>query len=319
MTLVPKSAPPGGRILVVGGRGFVGAHVVRALLAAGASPVVFGPAMESDRLADLAGRFELVEGSVTSWADLQRAFAGGVQTVVSCAAFGVGRLGLVRSVEADAAAAMEVNVTGFGRLLDAAREAGVRRVVWTSSTTVYGPADVYGSRPVEEDAPVAPTTLYGLTKAMAEEVARFHRRRFGMETCGLRLPLVLGPGRWYDGAAAALIDLFRSVRSGRAATLAMHDEPIDLMHVTDAVHAVLTAVRHDGVLADHYNVAGLCARAGEIVQLLRTRRPGTAITFKPTAPVALLPPLTGARFNVATGFAASYDLPAFVGAMLEDQ
>lgn len=301
------------RILIIGGHGFVGAHVVGALLASGMEPVVFGPAME-DR-AHLPNVMA-IEGSVTSRPDLRRAFGAGVDGVVSLAAYGMGRLGLLRSGEADADAAMEVNVVGFGRLLDAAREAGVRRVVWSSSTVVYGPSADYPQQPVNEDAPVAPQTLYGLTKALAEEAARYHRRRHGLEVCALRLPLVLGPGLWYDGVAAALAVLFRA---SPGHVLRMHGEPMDLLHVADAARAAVIALRHEGPLADRYNVEGFRARAGEIVDLVRARRPGVPITFKELAPDRLFPLISGARLRADTGFAPLFDLPGFVDAMMEDR
>ena len=306
-------------MLVVGGRGFVGAAVVRALAATGLRPVLFGPPMEEDRLADLAGRFDEIAGSIEDRTALAAAFAAARPgAVVSCAAHGAGRLGLMRSGETEADAAIAVNVVGFAKLLDAAREAGVARVVWTSSTVVYGPASTYPERLVDEDDPPAPTTVYGLTKALAEEVARYHVRRHRLAVIGLRLPLVLGPGLWYQGAASALMDLFDAARRGEPARVVFHDEPFDLMHVDDAAQAILAAVRHPGLLAPAYNLHGFRARASDLLGEIDRRRPDARLALDPVPPALLFPLVDGARFRTATGFSARYDLPRFVRAMLEE-
>lgn len=303
------------RILVIGGSGFVGSHVVRALVADGARPMLFGPAMESDRLADLAGRFDVTEGSILSRTALRDVLqASAAEAVVSCAAFSSGRAGLMRSGEAEADAAMDVNVLGQARLLDAAREAGVQRVVWTSSTVVYGPSGDYPVQPVNEDAASGPVTLYGLTKAVAEQVSAYHRRRHGQDVVALRLPLVLGPGLWYEGAAAALAGLFRAPRPS---TLAFHDERIDLIHVADVADAVTAVLRHQWALGAVYNLEGFRCRASDILRCIEMRRPGPAIRLDLVPPVSLFPLITGARLRRDTGFNAAYDLPRFVDAMLE--
>ena len=310
----------GERVLVVGGRGFVGSHIVRALVAAGARPQLFGPPMAEDRLSDIAGSFDEHQGSIESREALRDAFqASEAQTVVSCAAHGVGRLGLMRSGEAEADAALAINVMGFNKLLDAAREANVRRVVWASSTVVYGPSELYPAQPVEEQAPSAPTTFYGLTKVMSEVVAAYHARRHGLSVVGLRLPLILGPGLWYEGAAAVLVRLFEAARTGIPYRLAFHDEPIDLMHVSDVASAVLSVLCHEGALEPVYNLEGFKARASELIQELRRHRPAIQVEQETTAPPILFPLVSGASLRRDVGFSAGYDLPAFVQAMLMEE
>lgn len=307
----------GERVLVIGGRGFVGSHVVRALVAAGARPHLFGPAMAEDRLADLAGAYDESEGSIASRDALAAALrVSGASTLVSCAAHGVGRLGLMRSGEAEADAAFAVNVMGLNNVLEAAREAKLRRVVWTSSTVVYGSSDLYAGRLVDEDAPCAPMTFYGLTKVMAEEAAAFHARRHGLAVTGLRLPLVLGAGLWYDGAAAALAKLFAAARSANAYRFSFHDETLDLMHVSDVASAILSALAHDGALAPVYNLEGFKARASDLVREVRRQRPDAAIEQDIVAPALLFPLISGARLRADLNYSTCCDLPAFVAAML---
>lgn len=307
----------GEKVLVIGGLGFVGSHIVRRLVMAGARPHLFGPRMAEDRLADIRGSFELHEGSIESRDEIRDAFRiSGARMAVSCAAHGVGRLGLMRSGEAEADAAMAINVMGLHKLLEVALEVGVQRVVWTSSTVVYGPSQQYAEQPVDESAPLAPTTFYGLTKTMAEEVAGYYARRHDLSVVGLRLPLILGPGLWYEGAAAALARMFESASSGTPYSAKTHDEPMDLMHVGDVATAVLQVLKHDGPLKAVYNLEGFKARASDLVAGIKRHRPDSQVVLDQVPAPMLFPLISGASLRQDVGFTARFDREAFVEAML---
>jgi UDP-glucose 4-epimerase len=304
-------------ILVVGGRGFVGSRVVRALIARGYRVHVFGPDMAIDLLGDVRSRLTETIGSIEDEAALDAIMvAARPAVIVTCAAHGEGKTGLMRSGEADADRAFAVNVDGFRHLIDTAARHGVRRIVWTSSTVVYGPADTYGDARVDERSAKAPRTVYGLTKHLAEEVASFLGRRHQIEIVGLRLPLVLGPGLWYQGAAAALIALMRAARNGEAHTIALHDLAMDLMHVADTARAVVATLEAATVASPIYNINGFTTRASELVQTILTQRPGLRITHEVQPAAMHFPLMSDAAFRHAFAFAPDYDLIGFVANML---
>jgi nucleoside-diphosphate-sugar epimerase len=304
-------------VLVAGGLGFVGSHVVRALVNAGYFPVLLGPDMAEDRLVDIAGRYERIEGSITDRAGLAAAFGRFKPSlVVSCVAHSVGKLGLMRSGETESDAAFEINVAGHGKLIEAACAAGVRRIVWTSSTVVYGPASDYAEARVDEDDRPAPTTIYGLTKQMAEAMSVFLARRHGVDVIGLRLPLILGHGLWYQGAASAIVDVFAAARDGRVARVAFHDRPVDLMHVSDVAAAVLAVLGHAGPLEPVYNLKGFEAGITDLIDEIRRLKPDARIDLHPIEPALLFPLIDGGRLAMAIGFSPRYNLGGLVRDLL---
>jgi UDP-glucose 4-epimerase len=312
-----EPAAAGATILVVGGRGFVGSHVVRTLIASGYRVHVYGPDMAIDLLQDVRRRLNETIGSVEDTAALDAVMAAArPSAIVTCAAYGAGNAGLMRSGEADADRAFAVNVDGFRHLIDIAARHAVRRIVWTSSTVVYGPADAYGDARIDERGVKAPRTVYGLTKHLAEEVARFLAARHRIDIVGLRLPLVLGPGLWYQGAAAALIALLRAARNGEAHTIAFHDMAMDLMHVADTARAVVAALEAATIALPLYNINGFTASAGDLVRTIAVQRPGLRITHDVQPPTMRFPLICDAAFRRAFAFTPDYDLIGFVTDML---
>jgi UDP-glucose 4-epimerase len=311
---------PGDVAVVAGGRGFVGSHIVRALLDFGCKVHVLGPSMAHDLLAGVAGRYGSVDCGVQD-EDAVRAALMRLRpaAVVSCAAFGAGGEGLMRAGERDAGQALRINVDGLRILLDASRNAGVRQAVWTSSTTLYGDAADYGASRVDENAPPGPRTFYGLTKQLAEAVAVFDSRRHAWPVIALRLPLILGPGLWYQGAAAALAAAIKAARPGARHSLDFHDEPIDIMHVADVAAAVLQTLRHSGALDPVYNINGFTMRAAEMAGALQRRVPDFRIELRRQQPARLFPLIDDSRFRRDTGFTPRIGLSELISTMSTEQ
>jgi UDP-glucose 4-epimerase len=186
------------RCLVTGGAGFIGSNIVDALLARGDDVRVIDDLSTGYR-ENVPDGVELVEAGVADQAAVERALQGADLVFHEAAARAV-----LRSVE-DPLSADTANVHGTLTVLKAAADAGVGRVVYASSSSVYGGAD---QRPTPETAPLLPRSPYAVTKLTGEHYCRVFAELYGLETVALRYFNVYGPRQRPDSAYAAVIPLF---------------------------------------------------------------------------------------------------------------
>jgi UDP-N-acetylglucosamine/UDP-N-acetyl-alpha-D-glucosaminouronate 4-epimerase len=221
------------RALVTGGAGFIGSHLVDALLARGDDVIVLDN-LATGRLDNVAGAAAFVEGDVADPGAVATAVEG-CEVVFHQAALG----SVARSVD-HPLASDESNVRGTLAVLDGARRAGARRVVLASSSSVYG-----GARrvPTPESAPLAPRSPYAVTKLAGEHYARVHGELHGLETVALRYFNVFGPRQRLDGPYAAVIPLFVDALLRGEPPMVHGDggQSRDFTYVADAVQANLRA------------------------------------------------------------------------------
>lgn len=233
----PRSAQH--TILVTGGAGFIGSHVCDALLAEGFAVKCFDnfSTGRQENIAHLLGHegFTLVTGDVRVHADVLAAVKG-VDKVVH-----LGALGSVPRSIADPLASEAANLTGTLHVLEACRTHGVQRLVYASSSSVYGDSPVLPKREGEEGHPLSP---YAVTKSMDEAYAGLYKRLFGLPVIGLRFFNVFGERQDPQGPYAAVIPRFIQ-------SLLKHEAPQvhgdggqtrDFTHVSNAVEAVRAAL-----------------------------------------------------------------------------
>ncbi|MGH3104118.1 MAG: SDR family NAD(P)-dependent oxidoreductase [Gaiellaceae bacterium] len=247
----------GNRFLVTGGSGFIGSHVVDGLVDAGAAEVVvFDQAVRSENLerALESGRVTVVEGDVTDPGRLAEAMAGigGV--------FHMSVLPLGACVE-NPRLCHEVNVTGTLNVLEAAHVAGVRKVVYSSASSVYGDTP----ETMDESHPLNARTMYGASKAAGEFYVRAFNDMYGLEYVTLRYMNVYGP-RQEGGLVVAVT---RRILSGEPPGISGDgSQSFDFVHVADVAGANLHAMASD-VSDDAFNVgSGTEVTVREIVEKL---------------------------------------------------
>lgn len=284
------------RVLATGASGFLGEAVRRSLEAAGAEPVSTDARPAPDvRAVDVCRPEQLDE------------VMAGVDAVVHLAAMGVSDQGLVAGADADTAAAVRVNVEGFVHVVQAAARHGVRRVVWASSTTVYGPAAGYDRAAVDETAPLRPTTAYGATKAACEHLGGVLSDRLGIPVVSLRLPMVYGPDRWYGGSQKPLVELTAALRAGRPVTVQAWSGDADWIHVADAADALTALALGDASGAAYHVVGhrgGLADLAGALVA--GAGDPSSAVVEVVPGGAPDIPAIDDAALRRDTGFTPRY-------------
>src|ERR671923_1200284 len=225
------------RVLVTGGAGFIGSNLVRALLERGEAVRVLDNFSTGNRrnLAELDGQIDIVEGELRSYERVHNAVRG-VEVV-----FHLGALGSVpRSVQ-DPLTSSAVNVEGTLNVLLAARDEGVRRVVFSSSSSVYGTRD---DLPVTEETPPDPISPYGVAKLAAERYCvSFTRVYESFETVVLRYFNVFGPRQSPLSQYAAVIPLFvDAITKGEPVTIYGDGEQSrDFTYVDNVVDATVRA------------------------------------------------------------------------------
>lgn len=303
--------------LIIGGNGFVGSRTVRAFARAGHDVVSFGPRMEPDLLTNLPVVHHV--GSITETTDLDRVLAKTKpDLVLSFAAHGEGDAGLSQSGELAAPKAMAVNVAGLHTILAASLARGVRRVLWASSTTVFGPPELYSEERVDECARPQPSTFYGMTKVLAEGLSDYFRRRYDLDVAAIRLPLVFGPGYWYRGAASQISDMVRAAAAGGTYELAVDRHPFDLMHVDDAAHAFLQTAEADRKLSDRYHVNGFTTTYDEVAACLSELAPSFRPRLLEKEAPSRYPLISVKRVETEIGFSPSLDIRSSLEAAIRE-
>lgn len=214
-----------GTYLITGGCGFIGSYIARDLLEEGANVIVYDLKIDQGIIEKIVSKEKLknvifVQGSVAETSDFFDTIKKyKVDSIIHLAYV------LYPQSENNPSVSLQVNVIGTNNIFEAARYFGLRRVIWTSSVSVFGSlGEFYGDKVItEKEVMYRPTRLYGATKALLEFLAKLYHEKFGVDIIGFRLARIYGVGKLSGGGLEftglleqAALDIPITIRDGDA-------------------------------------------------------------------------------------------------------
>jgi nucleoside-diphosphate-sugar epimerase len=269
-------------ILITGGAGYIGRWLARELVGRGVDAVAFDrQAPDPASTLPLPAEVEFVAGDVTD--------REAMTTVARSRPFSaiVHLAGIVTmGCERDPDLGLRVNLGGTHNALEAARLAGIPRLVFASTISVYGP-DV--PQPIREEYLAEPQTWYGESKLLAEHLGLYYHRRFGLDFRAARLAAIVGPFRV---AASGSATMYTSLILERAALGLPYDIDVDekaatpICYARDAARALATLASAETAPRRIYNVGTCRASAVGLLEIARRKVPDAKIEFRPDPSMA---------------------------------
>lgn len=265
--------------LVTGGGGFIGSHLVDLLLRDGWCVRVLDnfSSGTTRNLTHLSGHIEVIAGDISDASTCARACSK------ASAVFHLAGMASVGDSVADPLLAHQVNLTGTIQMLLAARDAGVSRFVFSSSTSVYGNAETV---PTAECQPIAPLSPYASQKAAAEMYCRNFHELYQLETVILRYFNVFGPRQSLNSGYAAAIPKFVQAAISDVSPIIYGDglQTRDFVYAGNIASANLLAATATDVAGETFNIG--CGESISLLELLEELRGATGAALVPEFRVA---------------------------------
>jgi nucleoside-diphosphate-sugar epimerase len=267
--------------LVTGGMGCIGAWVLHFLVQKGLRVVNFDLSTDRHRLDLLLSRAEqesitFVRGDLTDPQQVQEVFAvHSIRRVIHLAAL------QVPFCKANPVIGAQVNVVGTINVFEAARQNGVKHLAYASSVAVYGPPSPDQAGQVVQDAPLNPSTLYGVYKIANESSARVYWQDHGISSTALRPYTVYGIGRdqgFTSGPTMAML----AVAAGKPYHIPFNG-PCQYHYAADVARQFIEAADQAGHGASVYNLGGLPVPTTRLIEIIRSTCPEAQVTCSDAA------------------------------------
>jgi UDP-glucuronate 4-epimerase len=267
------------KFLIIGALGCIGAWTAKRLLDEGTDVVAFDLPGDPHRLKlvmpdDQIDRITFVEGDVTDQAGLEKAVKDNdVTHIVHLAAL------QVPSVRANPVLGSKINVVGTTIVFEVAKALAdqVQAVTYASSVAVYGPASLYPAAPIAFDAPLLPTTLYGVTKEANEWTAKIYWQDYGIRSVGVRPAFVYGPGRDV-GMTSTPTKGMLAAAAGRPYHISFGGTGF-FQHADDVAKSLVQSARANVDGAPTFNLGGTRVSIAEAIEAITAAAPESAGTI----------------------------------------
>ena len=268
--------------LVTGGTGLIGSRIVRDLVREGQQVVVYDwqPAIPFlERVLDdheIESMVTIVQGDVTDLPHLIRTITKhGVERIIHMASL------LTLEANANPPMALKVNCEGTICVFEAARILGLKKVVWSSSNSVFGPPEKYSQEFIPNDAMHDPSNIYAATKSFGEAASNYYFDQYGVDITGIRYQTVYGVGQRRGVFGAVVRELVLNPALGKPGRVPYDDALIGWSYVDDPARATLLASKVRRTKTRNFSIMGDPRTLKEVADYVREIIPGAAITLLP--------------------------------------
>jgi len=267
--------------LVTGGTGFIGSRVVRDLVREGNKVFVLDWYPERIvlekflNLEEIEENVRIIQGDVTDYALLTRVIGQhNIESIVHTAAL------LLHDVNLNPLQAVRVNCEGTVAVFEAAKLLKVKKVVWISSGSVFGPPENYSQEYIPNDSLHNPQNLYGTTKSLDEHFATYYAESYGMDIVAIRPVLVYGAWQKHGRTAAIIQQMVINPALGKPGKVpAAGSNILGWTYVEDAVRAIILACKTGKTKTRVFSIRGNIHRVQEVVDYVKELIPGSDITL----------------------------------------
>jgi len=272
-------------ILITGGTGSLGSSLAKEMTKRGYSDIIlFDFKPDYQRISEISNKVKIATGNITDWTDVISVIKEyGIEEIFHLAAL------LSTEVKEKPFSGFKVNIEGTVNILEASKILGVKKLIFASSVSTFGPGI---PEPVKETYRQQPTNLYGITKLVGELWCLYYHQQYNIDVRALRFPRIVNPGR--KGAGVAL---FPSLMIEKAALNEYYEVEVSeeykvpIIYVKDAVNALLSLYEARQVKTRIYNINGLLPTAKQILETIKKYVPDAPVKFskKPVTPHLAIP------------------------------